>query len=202
MSGLAIVAVLATAALASEASAAEFVARPSNAEEEFPLPLMGEGGAQRFTTASGTITCERGAWEGQYLKESNPSLAFPVTFSGKCTANGLANVAEPISTTLRIHADGTVDVLEPIAFKVEATLLTEECVMTIPAQEGLGGIAYDANYNPVAGEEEAGVLGVLANVSGILSEGDGGPCGEGESEDHYEGASALLLTDGGTLAVE
>lgn len=200
--GLGILAVLAMAVSASAASAVEFVAKPSNAEEAFPLPVMDEGGPQTFTTASGTITCERELSEGEALKEKEPTTEEMVTYEGKCTANGLAKVSEPILATYRFHASGLVDVVSPITFKVEKTFLTKECTVTVPAQENLEKVTYDPNYNPLTKEEEPGVLGVLANVSGILSEGNGGPCGEGLTEGSYEGNAVALLTNGGTITVE
>jgi len=164
--GAAIMSVLAIGALAASASAAEFHSTKANAK------LKGRAlTSQVFVTKAGTISCAKLTAEGTAAELESTTLQITIIYAS-CTVFGFIEVHIGEFAYL-LMANGTKDLLKAV------TIETTGCVMTIPAQSGLGA-------SEVVNNE--GALKIINKITGFTSSGKGSTCEyEEESLGTYSG---------------
>jgi hypothetical protein len=125
---------------------------------------------QELTTTFGAIDCQTLQGEGTTTLSTSEAAYEGISYSGHFDEAGDCEALEEFATTVAFNgchyafhagttvtegeALGTVDLLCPEGKSVEVKVGGGVCVLTIPAQEGLGPVRYRSVANEATGKED------------------------------------------------
>ncbi len=136
------------------------------------------------SASSGEITCKNAFTEGAVSVALGLQQLISVFYS-KCTAFGVFTSVKISAVKYLLSADGLVAIKNTFEIEVEGV-----CEITVNPQD-----LRTAKY-----KNSGKSLVVESNISGITSEGDGGPCGTTNTGGVYLGSDEISEDGGGTIS--